>query len=396
MAKKIILDDLPEEISIEKLVEIDLSSKGKLKDQYDIAVIGGTGFKEKVKEYEWIFTDYGPVKLGHLNLGGKDVLFYSRHDRLQVPDELNRKAYMEALKMKGVKSVIGITATGRLSKDVSPGHFVVPHKFNPYDLKERDSYTQEGLMFFGYPTYISHKKSITNNKKRDEYFGDSPALADMLINAWDDDLQAKIQHHYETNPTEPSLEIKFHKEGVYTNINGPGFFDDTLEDQIRNSLNSIGHSEHLVIGQTKRELYLARELGMDYVSLAMVTDNSSLISEMEGKTPEKAGSHEEVSAVVPVMSDAAFYIIENALKNWDNTYTPKTTIPAHFPKEVDFLYLLSRKERVPDADMIYQPKNPTPILAEIFANHFNLDITHGLNKFYAQPENSNRIKWIRK
>jgi len=53
------------------------------------AVIGGTGFSERAQKFETIKTDYGDVKFGHLDLGGKDVIFLARHQKLQIPSHVN-------------------------------------------------------------------------------------------------------------------------------------------------------------------------------------------------------------------------------------------------------------------------------------------------------------------
>ena len=68
-------------------------------------VIGGTGFSERAQNFETIHTDYGDVRVGHLELGGRDTIFIARHQRLQAPFQVNYRANVEAMKLLGVNKV---------------------------------------------------------------------------------------------------------------------------------------------------------------------------------------------------------------------------------------------------------------------------------------------------
>jgi len=87
-------------------------------------IIAGTGFSEKASDFEIIQTDYGDVRVGHLQLGGKDTIFLARHQKLQIPSHVNYRANVEALKLLGVNRVFAVSAAGRMHKDVLPGHLV--------------------------------------------------------------------------------------------------------------------------------------------------------------------------------------------------------------------------------------------------------------------------------
>ena len=101
--------------------------------QYDIAVIGGTGFRDYTQDKFKVDTDYGQAELSVIELGGKQVLFVSRHDRLQVPSKVNYKANVQALKMQGVKLAYCASATGRLGDNAVPGTMVVVDDFWNHD-----------------------------------------------------------------------------------------------------------------------------------------------------------------------------------------------------------------------------------------------------------------------
>jgi 5'-methylthioadenosine phosphorylase len=332
----------------------------KLQDTYDIAIIGGTGFSDQDKDFEWVQTDYGPIKIFELNIAGKKVAYYERHQWLEVPDLLNRRAYIQALNLKGVQSVISVSATGRLSEDVLPGHIVIPEHFDPFELAERDSYTEEG--------FIMHA--------HDPIF--SPGLADLLREASTSDIEGKIRKHYQENDAHLPipLETKITKKGIYSNINGPYFLPKVTEDRLRGSLKDGGHTENLVVGMTAREAILARELGMDYSVVAMVTDYSSLLPP-DGTF--RTVDHEDVAEVAEVTAKSAFYVIENALLKWNPNYEKSKKINIR-AKDVDFKYILS--DRVREEEKLTDiPKIPRVYLAAHIAKRTNTDINKLLEPF---------------
>ncbi len=102
-----------------------------------IGILGGTGLyrmEELVLDEEReVTTPFGapssPVMLGRLR--GHPVAFLARHgihhDRL--PGEINFRANIWALKSVGVRTVVGVSATGSLREGLRPGDLALPSQY---------------------------------------------------------------------------------------------------------------------------------------------------------------------------------------------------------------------------------------------------------------------------
>lgn len=82
-----------------------------------IGIIGGSGFKDFIKE---------------------DIIFLKRHGEDIPPHKVDHKANILALKEKGVTMVIGICSVGSLKFDIKPGSIVIPHDY--INLKNIETY----------------------------------------------------------------------------------------------------------------------------------------------------------------------------------------------------------------------------------------------------------------
>jgi 5'-methylthioadenosine phosphorylase len=97
-----------------------------------VAIIGGTGLYSLLTEPDEITpgTPYGepsaPVAVGAL--GGRTVAFLPRHgrDHELPPHRINYRANLWALRALGVRQVLAPCAVGGLQPDLGPGSLVVP------------------------------------------------------------------------------------------------------------------------------------------------------------------------------------------------------------------------------------------------------------------------------
>lgn len=165
---------------------------------------------------------------------GRRVCFLPRHGRGHViaPAEINHRANIAALRMRGVRWVIAVTAVGSLREDVAPRHIVLPDQF--FDrMSGRERHT-----FFG-GGIVAHVP-----------FGEplSPGLRVLLRQSCE------------------RLGATVHPRGTYVAMDGPAF--STLAEA--QFYRSCGFD---VIGMTNLpEAKLAREAEMALATLAMVTD----------------------------------------------------------------------------------------------------------------------------
>jgi 5'-methylthioadenosine phosphorylase len=96
-------------------------------------IIGGTGLDSIGESAEQRITDtpYGRVAVEVIALGGQEVAFIARHgrDHLIPPHLVNYRANTAALKSLGVTRVLASAAVGSLNTIMQPGDFVLPIQF---------------------------------------------------------------------------------------------------------------------------------------------------------------------------------------------------------------------------------------------------------------------------
>lgn len=203
-----------------------------------IGIIGGSGIynpdlfqiEKKVTMDTPFGEPSGEIVIG--KLAGVDVAFLPRHgDNHEFPPHMvPYHANIYAMKELGVEMIISPCTVGSLKEEYQPGEIVVVDQFIDFT-KTRD-YT-----FFDGPqtVHISIPKPFC------------PELTKLFIE------------------TGRELNIPMHGAGTYVCIEGPRFSTKAESYMFRNFAEVIGMT--LV-----PECQLARELGMCYVSLAMVTD----------------------------------------------------------------------------------------------------------------------------
>ena len=207
-------------------------------DQF-VGIIGGSGLYQldglvDVDEVA-VETPFGipsaPFRVGRI--GDRRVAFLARHGdgHRYTPTEINYRANICGLKQLGVRQVISVSAVGSMKEEIRPGEFVVVDQFIDRTKRRVDTFFGEGV--------VGHVQ-----------------FADPTCPCMRSLLQASCN----------SVKHPVHKSGTYVCIEGPQFSTRAESNVYR----SWGVD---VIGMTNLpEAKLAREAGLCYATLAMVTD----------------------------------------------------------------------------------------------------------------------------
>jgi 5'-methylthioadenosine phosphorylase len=203
----------------------------------EIGVFGGSGFYSLIENAReaWVETPYGPpsdvVHVGEI--AGRRTAFLPRHgkDHRFPPHVINYRANIYAMKALGVKWIVGPNVSGSLTKAMKPGSMVVCDQVVDRTSGRKDT-------FYDGPT-------TTHVSFADPY---CPTLRPIAIEVL------------------RSLGVDTHDRGTVVVISGPRF-------STRAESKSYQGQGWEVINMTQYpECYLARELEMCYVNIALITD----------------------------------------------------------------------------------------------------------------------------
>ena len=210
-----------------------------------IGIIGGTGLNkiDILKDAHELDMDTicgkPSDKLTCGKINGVDCVLLSRHDKnhLTGPTQVNYRANLLALKNAGCHIVVVTTACGSLNENYKPGDLVILDDFIDRTTKREQS-------------YYDGKNPAQFNKicHIPMYPAFSPELRKILIEQCE------------------SSGISFHKAGTMVTIEGPRF-SSRAESRMFQQWGA-----HTINMTTCPEVVLAKELGMPYASIAMVTD----------------------------------------------------------------------------------------------------------------------------
>lgn len=225
----------------------------------DIGVFGGSGFYsflEKVKEVE-IKTPYGSPSdsIALAEYDGKKIAFLPRHGKKHQypPHMIPYRANLHAMKQLGVKVIIAPTAAGSLQPHIKPGDFVISDQFVDRTWGRKDTFfdgPETKHTSSAYPYCTELRKIAIETGKR--------------------------------------LGLAIHEKGTVVVIQGPRF--STVAES--RWFSSMGWE---VINMTQYpECYLAKELGICYANIALITDYDA---GLEGRDDIKPVTHEEVLKV---------------------------------------------------------------------------------------------------
>lgn len=227
--------------------------------QAEIGIFGGSGFyslMDSVTEVA-VETPYGSPsdRITIAEFGGKQVAFLPRHGKHHQlpPHKINYRANLWAMKSLGVRQIIGPCAAGSLQPHIKPGEFVIVDQFVHRTWGRQDT-------FFDGPntTHLAAADPYCERMRR---------------------VAVDRAHH---------LGIPVHETGTVVVIQGPRF-------STRAESKEFSRNGWEVINMTQYpEGWLAHELGICYVNIALITDYDV---GLEGSPDIKPVTHEEVLKV---------------------------------------------------------------------------------------------------
>lgn len=211
-----------------------------MSDLAKIGVIGGSGVYNlgnvDIHKEHRVETPFGDPssEIIEANIDGIKCLFLPRHGKNHtfLPSEVNYRANIFALKKLGVRYLVSVSAVGSLKEEYPPTTFVLPDQFIDWTKGGRKR------TFFG-NGIVGHVSTAVPIEAK---------------------LQQMVANSCET------LGLKYSKGGSYICIEGPQF-SSKAESNIYRSFGAD------IIGMTNvPEAYLAKEAGMAFTTIGMVTD----------------------------------------------------------------------------------------------------------------------------
>ncbi|WP_431776437.1 S-methyl-5'-thioadenosine phosphorylase [Streptomyces cucumeris] len=225
--------------------------------QADIGVIGGSGFYSFLDDVTEITveTPYGAPSYALFigDVAGRRVAFLPRHGRKHhlPPHRINYRANLWALRSLGVRQVFGPCAVGGLRPEYGPGTLLVPDQLVDRTKGRVQTY------FDGVPLPDGRIPNVVHTTFADPYcpVGRKAAVEAARARAWE--------------PVDG---------GTMCVVEGPRF--STRAESRWHA--AMGWS---VVGMTGHpEAVLARELGLCYTSLSLVTDLDAGVETGDGVT----------------------------------------------------------------------------------------------------------------
>lgn len=227
-----------------------------------VGIIGGTGIhdREIFSQVEEVTrqTTYGKAYLKFAKYKNKEIIFLERHGsgHSLAPHEINYRANIQALKELGVEKVIATAAVGAINPKFSIGTFALVDDFIDFTKQRKSTFfadTEEGIVHID------------------------------MTEPYCPELRKCIWHAGE------SIGLEIIKGGTYVCTEGPRF-------ETKAEINAFSVMGADVVGMTNvPEVILAREMGLCYATIAMVTNYAAGIS---GNTL----THKEVIDNMNIMS----------------------------------------------------------------------------------------------
>ncbi len=209
-----------------------------------IAIIGGSGLStlttlEEIRR-EVVYTPYGTPSgpLTHGRLYGREVTFLARHGYGQTipPHKVNYRANLWALNTLGVNTIIAVSSVGGIRDDLPAGSLAVPEQILDYTTGRACTFFEQDL------------EMVTHIDFTEPY--DAPLRAALLAGA-------------------TAAGVKVVEGGVYAAVQGP-----RLETAAE--VNRLERDGADMVGMTGMpEAALARELGVAYATLAVVSNRAA-------------------------------------------------------------------------------------------------------------------------
>ena len=236
-----------------------------------IGLIGGSGFEELLEERkpEIIKTPYGLVEAYEGRVRDVSVLFIPRHGRKHEfpPHRVNYRANIFALRRKGVLKVVSTSAVGAINPDLKPGDLVLPDQFLDFTKGRPYTFYDDLVVHVDVSRpYSSKLRSILEGAAR-------------------------------------RLGLKVRNGATYVATEGPRFETPAEISAYR----LLGGD---IVGMTGiPEVILARELGLCYATIAIVTNYAAGLQERL--------SQEEVFEVTKRAESSVKELLEESAKEID-------------------------------------------------------------------------------
>ena len=221
-------------------------------------IIGGSGLYELGQQPQEvrIQTPYGapsaPIQIS--SLGDSHAAFLPRHGKAHefAPHLINYRANIFAMKSIGVEWLVGLNCAGSLSPEIHPGDIVISDDFINYTIGRPDTFVRPGdLICLG------------------------------MQHAFSAPLRRRLKEAAER------AGLKVHHKATVAVINGPRL--STPSESRRYSRDGCQ-----IVNMTQYpECYLAKELGISYASVTLITDYDSGVA---GYQPVQLGEMKECFA----------------------------------------------------------------------------------------------------
>lgn len=219
----------------------------------DVGVFGGSGFYSFLDDVESVDleTPWGqpsaPLAIG--SVGGKKVAFLPRHGvRHELPPHrINYRANVEAMRRLGVRALLAPFAAGSLRHELKPGDLVVVDQ-----LVDR-TWGRESTFY-------------------DTFATSGPQHA-AFADPYDEGLRGELVR------VARDQGIRVHDGGTVVVVNGPRFSTRAESASFRDA------GWHLVNMTQCPEAQLAREAGLPFAGVALVTDYDTGVAEEPGIEP---------------------------------------------------------------------------------------------------------------
>ena len=241
----------------------------------EIGIIGGSGFYQFLKGKEVVIkTPFGQPsdKILISKYSGKEIAFLPRHGKKHQypPHKINYRANLFAFKKLGVERVIAPCAVGSLKLEIKPGDFLICDQF------------------------------VDRTKGRIDTFFDGPRVAHIsMAEPYCPELREIAIKGCQ------KLKIPFYKKGTIVVIEGPRFSTKAESEFYSKTADIINMTQY-------PEVVLARELGMCYLNISLVTDYDV---GLEGRKDIKPVTAQEVIRIFQKNNEKVKELILEIIKN---------------------------------------------------------------------------------
>jgi 5'-methylthioadenosine phosphorylase len=250
-----------------------------------VAIIAGTGFETAFDSQglqQLVQTPYGDVTVTTIQFGEGELIFLPRHGSLHAvpPHRVNHLSHIWALHALDVRHILATSAVGSLRLDRLPGDIIVP----------------DDLIDFRGQVTTFYNGEVGSVRHVDFSFPFSQKGRNILI-------QSAMQQNEKENSS-----CMVYPSGTYLCVSGPRY-ETPAEVRLFGSWGAD------VVGMTVGpEAILARELGLEYSALSVVTNLGTGLA--EGPLEHGDVSHRmelKKTFVVNLFRKAAGRLLEDAV-----------------------------------------------------------------------------------